>query len=54
MNTIYPCPFVEFCICRTATCRVREPDEGCYLYRYFKDLIERREKENENLAHEIN
>lgn len=36
------CPLFEFCNCKTAACRVQLPDEGCYWYRYFKNLIELR------------
>lgn len=38
-----PCLLVSFCQSRTAPCFVMEPDDGCPYYRYFKDLIERRE-----------
>lgn len=38
-----PCPLVSHCQSRTAPCFVMEPDDGCYYYRYFKDLIKRRE-----------
>jgi hypothetical protein len=38
------CPLVDFCNCKTAVCRTMLPDESCYWYRYFKDLIERKEK----------
>ena len=40
-----PCPLVSHCQSRTAICFVREPDDGCYYYRYFKELIKRREGE---------
>lgn len=40
-----PCPLISFCQSRTGPCFVREPDDGCYYYRYFKDLIKRREGE---------
>ena len=36
------CPLFEFCNCKTAACRVQLPDESCYWYRYFKNLIESR------------
>ena len=39
------CPLFNFCDSITATCRVKEPDEGCYYYRYFRDLIQRKEKQ---------
>ena len=38
------CPLFEFCNCKTAMCRVAEPDESCYWYRYFKKLIEKNER----------
>lgn len=38
-----PCPLVSHCQSRTAPCFVMEPDDGCPYYRYFKELIERRE-----------
>ena len=38
------CPLVSHCQSRTAPCSVMEPDDGCYYYRYFKELIERRDK----------
>jgi hypothetical protein len=41
------CELVNFCIWKTAVCRVSPPDEGCYYYRYFKKIIERVE-ENKN------
>ena len=35
------CPFFDLhCPCLTAMCRVRLPDDGCYWYRWFKQLIE--------------
>ena len=34
------CPLFDWCPCKTAMCRVCEPDETCYWYRYFKKLIE--------------
>ena len=34
------CPLFEFCNCKTAVCRVLEPDESCYYYHYFKKIIE--------------
>ena len=33
------CPWYDTCVHKTATCRVRYPDEGCVLYRWFKELI---------------
>lgn len=38
-----PCPLVSHCQSRTGPCFVMEPDDGCYYYRYFRDLIKRRE-----------
>ena len=38
------CPLFEFCNCKTAMCRVYEPDESCYWYRYFEKLIKLKEK----------
>lgn len=43
------CPLFDFCDSITATCRVKEPDEGCYYYRYFRDLINRKEAEKHNM-----
>ena len=37
------CPLFDFCNCKTAMCRAVLPDESCYWYRYFKQLIEERE-----------
>ena len=34
-----PCPWYDMCIYKTATCKVRYPDEGCVLFRWFKELI---------------
>ena len=39
------CPLFSFCNCKTAMCRVILPDESCYWYRYFKQLI----KENQEM-----
>lgn len=39
------CPLFSFCNCKTAMCRVVLPDESCYQYRYFKQLI----KENQEM-----
>ena len=41
------CPLFDFCDSITATCRVKEPDEDCYYYRYFKKLIQLNEKKKE-------
>ena len=40
-----PCPLLDFCNYRSAICRVREPDETCYWYRYFENLIKENNKE---------
>lgn len=39
------CPMFETCTYKTAMCRVYLPDASCYLYRYFKKLIEKNERE---------
>ena len=39
-----PCPLASHCPNKTGPCFVMEPDDGCYYYRYFKDLINRREE----------
>jgi len=33
------CPFFEWCPYKMAPCRVLLPDNTCYLYRYFLNLI---------------
>ena len=38
------CPLFSFCNCKTAMCRACLPDESCYWYRYFKNLIEENER----------
>ncbi len=43
------CPWYDMCIYKTATCRVRYPDNGCVLYRWFKELMS---KEDNNGIHE--
>ena len=40
---IDPCPLVAWCPSKTAPCNVMPPDDGCYWYRYFKDLIKKAE-----------
>lgn len=42
------CSLFNFCNAKTATCRVREPDESCYWYRYFKRLIEQKEENKQS------
>lgn len=34
------CPMFDTCVCKTAMCRAVLPDDSCYWYRYFKNLIE--------------
>lgn len=38
------CLLFDDCDFKTAACRVQEPDESCYWYRYFKRLIEQKEE----------
>ncbi len=38
------CELFNICNCKTAMCRAVLPDESCYWYRYFKKLIEERER----------
>lgn len=40
---IDPCPLVAWCPSKTAVCNIMPPDEGCYWYRYFRDLIKKAE-----------
>ena len=40
-TVIDPCPLVSWCPSRTAPCNIMPPDEGCYWYRYFRDLIKK-------------
>jgi len=35
------CPLFNFCNCKTAICKILEPDDTCFWYRYFKKLIEK-------------
>ena len=44
MDKFTPCPFISWCPYMSAVCRACLPDEGCYVYRYFKELISK-EKE---------
>ena len=37
------CPLYNICNHKTGSCVVLLPDEGCPYYRYFKDLIKRKE-----------
>jgi len=43
-DRIKTCELFNICNCKTAMCRVTLPDEGCYYYRYFKKLIEEKNK----------
>lgn len=43
------CPWYDMCIYKTAVCMSRYPDEGCVLFRWFKELIN---KEDQNGIHE--
>lgn len=45
--TISPpkCELFESCNCKTAMCRAVGPDESCYWYRYFKNIIEENKNE---------
>lgn len=36
---IDPCPLKSWCPNKTAPCSIMPPDDGCYWYRYFKELI---------------
>ena len=50
INREQKCPFFDLhCKCLTVTCRVRLPDEGCYWYRWFKELIEEDNKNKEEI-----
>lgn len=43
-NTIIdPCPLVSWCPSKTAPCSIMPPDDGCYWYRYFRELIKNNE-----------
>ena len=39
------CPLFNICNCKTAMCRVEPPDDFCYYYRYFKNIIEAKANE---------
>lgn len=43
------CLLRERCPHRTAACLVLEPDDGCYVYRYFARIIKAKEKEFKNI-----
>ena len=38
------CFLFSICNCKTAMCRVVLPDDSCYWYRYFKEIIKNNEK----------
>ena len=41
-----PCKLVNQCkVFRSAICFVCEPDSGCYVYRYMKEIIEKENKQ---------
>ena len=46
------CPLFEWCPSKTATCRVYLPDDGCYWYRWFKNLIQEDDKEKNKMNKE--
>ena len=37
------CPMYDSCTLRTGACVASLPDNGCYWYRWFKDLIQKTE-----------
>lgn len=39
------CNLMGGCIYATAVCRTEEPDDGCYVYRYMKSIMEKEQKE---------
>ena len=45
MNLEQPCPLVDRCNAKTGVCLVLLPDETCYYYRWFKEIIKQREAE---------
>ena len=45
---IQQCPMFYTCLCKTAMCRVKLPDESCYWYNYFKKRIQENEQEKRN------
>lgn len=38
------CPLFDICNCKTAMCCICEPSESCYWYKYFYELIKRKER----------
>lgn len=38
-DCVQPCILYPRCPYLTAVCRVSLPDDGCYVYRWFKRLI---------------
>lgn len=47
------CPWYDMCIYKTAVCMSRYPDEGCFLFRWFKERI-RNEAKMEDFQMKIN
>lgn len=43
------CELFSICNCKTAMCRVTLPDEDCYWYRYFKQLIKKNHIKENNM-----
>lgn len=43
-DCVQPCILFPGCPYLTAVCRVSLPDDGCYVYRWFKRLISEDEK----------
>jgi len=39
MDKWQACPLFKWCPSKTAACRVCLPDDGCYWYRWFEQLI---------------
>ena len=47
------CKLMRGCQYATAVCRVEEPDDGCYVYRYIKSIIDKENMEIINKLAEI-
>lgn len=45
------CPLFNFC--KTAICRIKEPDETCYWYKYFKNIIKKNEINEKKIYNNI-
>ena len=43
---IMGCRMFSICNCKTAICRVLDPDESCYWYRYFTSFNKNKNKNN--------